>query len=311
MKKVNSGVYPVMITPYNESGKVNYDSIKKLVRWYAGNGCSGIFAACLSSEIFKLSLVERAGTVAAVREAIDKNRLNLSLVASGHISDDPGQQVEELSAMKEAGADSIVLITNRLDRDKKGDAQWIKEAEELLSRLPSDCGIGFYECPVPEKRLLTEEMFNWMKSTKRVSFIKDTCCDRYLIKKRLELIGDSGIKLFNANEQTYLETLRYGSAGFSGVMANFNPKLFAWIFENYKSNPQKSEEVQEFITAMTFAATLHYPLGVKYILDKYEGIDNCPMSRSLPSETLSDYETMCMEQLWRLDNRFIAALDGK
>lgn len=150
-----------------------------------------------------------------------------------------------------------------------------------------------------------------MKSTKRVSFIKDTCCDRYLIKKRLELIGDSGIKLFNANEQTYLETLRYGSAGFSGVMANFNPKLFAWIFENYKSNPQKSEEVQEFITAMTFAATLHYPLGVKYILDKYEGIDNCPMSRSLPSETLSDYETMCMEQLWRLDNRFIAALDGK
>lgn len=39
----------------------------------------------------------------------------------------------------------------------------------------------------------------------------------------------SSLKLFNASTATLLETLLQGAAGFSGVMANFPPRFYAWL----------------------------------------------------------------------------------
>ena len=45
-----------MITPYTESGEVDYDAVVKYVDWYFENGLDGIFAVCQPSEIFWLTL---------------------------------------------------------------------------------------------------------------------------------------------------------------------------------------------------------------------------------------------------------------
>ena len=37
--------------------------------------------------------------------------------------------------------------------------------------------------------------------------------------------------LFNANAQTLLPSLELGAAGFSGVMANFHPDLYARLYQ--------------------------------------------------------------------------------
>ena len=58
MNVLKSGVYPAMITPYNPDGTIDYEGVDKLVDWYIKNGCSGVFAACQSSEIYQLSMEE-------------------------------------------------------------------------------------------------------------------------------------------------------------------------------------------------------------------------------------------------------------
>ena len=58
--KYRFGAYPTMITPYKADGSIDYDRAEDYVEWYFKKGCAGIFAVCQSSEIFYLTVEERA-----------------------------------------------------------------------------------------------------------------------------------------------------------------------------------------------------------------------------------------------------------
>ncbi len=67
-KRFPGGVWPVMLTPFTEENQVDYPALKELVEWYIENGVDGLFAVCQSSEMFKLTLEERVGIAAKVKE---------------------------------------------------------------------------------------------------------------------------------------------------------------------------------------------------------------------------------------------------
>ena len=62
----------------------------------------------------------------------------------------------------------------------------------------------------------------------------------------------SNMKLYNANTSTLLESMKYGAAGYSGVMANFHPALYAWLLENWEKEPEKAEYLQDILTPCSF-----------------------------------------------------------
>ena len=49
------GVWPVMLTPFDENRQIDWESLKKLIDWYIAAGVHGLFANCQSSEMFFLS----------------------------------------------------------------------------------------------------------------------------------------------------------------------------------------------------------------------------------------------------------------
>ena len=59
MKKQLQAARPVMITPFTEDNRIDYDAVLRIIEWYDKNGVDGIFAVCQSSEMFELSLQER------------------------------------------------------------------------------------------------------------------------------------------------------------------------------------------------------------------------------------------------------------
>ena len=244
-KKFPDGVYPVMLTPFTEENKVDYDSLGRLVEWYIASGAAGLFADCQSSEMFFLSLEERVEIARFVKE---KAAGRVPVVASGHISDTIEAQAEELNRIAETGVDAVILLTNRLAAEEKSDEVWLENLEKLLEKLPSDMALGFYECPYPYKRIISPELLKWCADSGRFYFIKDTSCDKEIIRKKLEAVKGSSLKLFNANSSTLLETLQMGASGFSGVMANFHLDLYAWLCGNYETNPEKSREIADFLT---------------------------------------------------------------
>lgn len=294
-------VFPTMITPYCKDGSVDYDTARKYVRWYADNGCDGVFAVCQSSEIFYLSLDERIKLNSVVYEeakAIEREYgKTFTVVSSGHVSDELEGQAEELKAIAESGTDGLIFITNRLDINNEGDDVWINNAEKLLSYLPSDMPLGLYECPYPYKRLVTPKIFDWCISTGRFRYIKDTCCDIDIIADRIKQLAGSGLMLLNANCQTLLESLRLGGDGYCGIMANFHPKLYDYLCHEYEKNPYKADIIQSVIGTFGFTESgLPYPLTAKYNMSLC-GIPTENIARNRQNDEMTEYAKDCVRQM--------------
>ena len=265
--KYPGGVWPVMLTPFTRGGEVDTEGLAALVEWYIASGAKGLFAACQSSEIYFLSLEER---VKIVETTIRAARGRVPVIASGHVSDAISNQVKELSAMAETGADAVIIITNHFARKGEGEDVWLRNIETVLSQLDPAIDLGAYECPAPYKRLLTPGMLRYMADSGRFFFLKDTCCDAEMIRGRLDLIKGSNLGLYNANSATLLESLRAGAAGFSGVMANIHPEVYAWLCEH--KDHKNASLVQAALSTAAFIERQVYPVCAKYHLNAIEGL---------------------------------------
>lgn len=301
------GVYPTMITPYRKNGTVDDTAVEALTEWYWKRGCDGIFADCQSSEIQFLTLDERVSILHTVMQKVyalaeqDPSRPRMTVVASGHVSDGFEDQVRELNAIAAEKPDALILISNRMDIANTSDEAWIADTERLIAELPAEMPLGIYECPKPYKRLLSEKMLRWCVENGRFYFVKDTCCDAELIRARLEVCKGSHLKLFNANAQTLLETVRAGVYGYCGVMANFHPDLYTRLLKG-DINSSDASLLQDFLGLAATIEGQTYPCCAKYYLNRFEGVAMEPDARSADVRNLTAYQKSCVDQLAELTN---------
>lgn len=293
--------FVTMITPYKNDGSIDYDTAEKYVEWYYNAGLTGIFSICQSSEIFYLSFDERVKLNEVVykkaKELEKRGNRKFTVVSSGHISDDIEKQAEELNAVYHSGTDALILITNRLAKENEDEDVFIENAEKLIEMLPRDAKLGFYECPYPYKRLVTPKILDWCIKTKRFFYMKDTCCDNKTIKERCEQLKESNFKLLNANCQTLLSSMRNGASGYCGIMANFHPRLYAWLCENYERDVKTAELVQSVIGTFGFTEVgLPYPLTAKYSMNLC-GIATNNIARNRSGNELTEYAKDCIKQM--------------
>ena len=277
MHKVAKGIYPVMITPYREDLSIDWQAVYSAVEFYIQQGCTGIFAVCLSSEMFQLSEDER---VALAQRVVKAAAGRVSVVASGHVSPGIDDQIRELRRIADTGVDAAVMISCLLAKPDEGDDVLIANMHRILDAVP-DVPFGMYECPVPYKRLLTPRVLDAMLETGRFSFIKDTCCDAELIAQRVQHLNGQ-IGLFNANCAILLETLQSGAEGFSGIMANFHPDLLVWLYDHYHEQPEKARLLMATLSIMSGVERCCHPIGAKYHMNRV----GVPMT--LRSRTASD-----------------------
>lgn len=293
--------FVTMITPYDADGKIDFSAAEKYVDWYYNSGLTGIFSVCQSSEIFYLSQEERTELNRVVyrraKELERSGNSRFTVVSSGHVSDSPEKQAEELNAVYASGTDALILITNRLDPNNEGDDVFIRNAEALIEKLPADAQLGLCECPTPYKRLVTPKILEWCVNTGRFYYMKDTCCDSAVIAERCRILDGSHFSLLNANCQTLLESMRSGADGYCGIMANFHPRLYSWLCENYKKNPQKAELIQSFIGTFGFTEVgLPYPLTAKYSMNLC-GLKTNVTARNRKADEFTDYVKDCVIQM--------------
>lgn len=295
--------FPTMITPFNRDGSIDTGAVRAMCDWYYENGCGGIFTACQSSEIFNLTVEERVLLAQTVVDRVNAlaaahpDRPRMAVVASGHVSDTFEEQVYELNAVVQTGIDTLILISNRMDIANTGDDAWIADTQRLMEAVP-EIPLGVYECPYPYKRLLTDRMLSFCAQTGRFRYMKDTCCDAAVMARRAALIADTPMRLYNANAQTLLETLRSGCAGYCGVMCNFHPSLYVWLCANYAAAPETAERLQAFLGTAAFTEALAYPVTAKYHLREIAGLPlDSIETRKRPASDLREYDRSCIRQM--------------
>ena len=294
MQKINKGVYPTMITPFTDDNKIDYNGVKELLNWYERKGTDGIFAICQSSEIFFLSFEER---LELLKFIMANKPEGMSIVASGHTSDDLEEQIKEAKAFIETGIDAYVFISNRFAKEDEDDDVLWKNMSYVADALP-DIPLGVYECPFPYKRELSPYILNKMAQSGKYLFIKDTCCSIPKIKEKLEAIKGSDIMIFNANGATLAESIKMGCHGYSGVMANFHPELYSALI---KALEEGNEEKAEFLENMSGFFSLTecqcYPVNAKYYIS-LDGVNIGITSRTRNASDLFDSRKLEIRQMY-------------
>lgn len=258
-KKIE-GIVPVMITPFTEAGEIDYAGLERLIEWYIAKGSDALFAVCQSSEMAFLSLAEREALAKfVVRQAAGR----VPVVVSGHVSDDPHGQLEELLVAANSGADGVVLVTNHLDPKNRGTAALRGNLQWLLDQLPKDIPLGLYECPAPYRRLLTDDELKFCIDSGRFVLLKDVSCDLATVKRRVALAAGTPFAILNANAAIAYDAMKAGSRGFNGVFTNFHPDLYKWLYTSGIKHPELADEVATFLVLAALSEAFGYPVLAK------------------------------------------------
>lgn len=260
VEKKIEGIVPVMITPFTKAGEIDYAGLERLIEWYIANGADSLFAVCQSSEMQFLSIAERAALGQfVVKQAAGR----VPVVVSGHISDDPYSQLEELTVAADSGADGVVLVTNHLDPKNRGTETFRGNLQWLLDRLPKDLPLGLYECPAPYRRLLSDDELRFCIDSGRFVLLKDVSCDLDTVKRRVAMTAGTPFAILNANAAIAWDAMKAGSRGFNGVFTNFHPDLYKWLYTSGSQHPQLADEVANFLVLAALAEAFGYPVLAK------------------------------------------------
>ena len=133
------GVWPVMLTPFDDNRQIDWDSLKKLIDWYLAAGVDGLFANCQSSEMFFLSEDE---SLQLTRFVVDYVADRVPVVASGHTACGLAQQIDQLGKMAETGVDSVIMISNRFAMAGESDAVVLANLKQITAALSDTVGLG-------------------------------------------------------------------------------------------------------------------------------------------------------------------------
>jgi 4-hydroxy-tetrahydrodipicolinate synthase len=260
--RIADGVWPVMLTPFLENKEIDWDCLDHLVDWYIDAGVSGLFAVCLSSEMHHLSPDERIRLAGRV---VKRANERVPVVTAGAFADSIDAQADMVKQCADTGAAAVVLTTNQIGKKGNDDGTWQKMFESLLAAT-GEIPLGLYECPDPFPRLLSPDLLKWAADTGRFRFFKDTCCDPVQLEARIRAVRNTPLRLFNANAQTLLGSLRAGAAGYSSIDANFYPELYVRLCRIFPEDPQAAESLQAFLSVANMATRHKYPLSAKIFL---------------------------------------------
>jgi len=300
---IPDGVYPTLITPYEEDGSIDWNALEALIEWHIARGVAGFFAVCQSSEMFHLTLRER---LELARMSIKFAQGRVPVLVSGHVADTLYDQIEEAKMMADTGADALILVTNRLAGRYESDDILKRNLEAFLTAFQNDILLGFYECPAPYKRLLNADLVQFIVKTRRFGFLKDTSCRVGDMQAKIEAAKGSNFKLFNANAATLLASLQKGAAGYSGIMTHFHSDLYVWMCKHWNDQPDGALELQDFLGLTSVIEYQIYPINAMYALQR-EGLPINLVSRRVDAQQFTESMRLEVDQLMGLSHRFSEA----
>ncbi len=275
MKKLPEGLWPVMITAFKPNNELDFDGVRRITDMYLDAGANGMFANCLSSEMYQLTDEER---LLLTKTVVDHCKGKVPVVATGSFYDNGSDNVEFIKKIYDLGVEAVILISSILAEPEESDEILKRRIEEIMADT-GDIPLGLYECPVPYKRLISPDMMEWMAGTSKFLYFKDTSCDGGAIKKKLDRIKGTNYHLYNADTPSALESLRAGAKGISPISGNFYPELYGHFLKLYEDGKDKVlERLNTKLTIMDRVTHDFYPWSAKLFLEK-RGLDICTNTR--------------------------------
>src|ERR687890_720964 len=107
MSNIEKKFVPVMITPFNLKAKVDFNVVSTLIDFYLAAGVKGLFANCLSSEMYSISEDER---LELTRHVVKQVRGRVPVVATGSFGLTIADKAEFTKKIYDTGVAAVILI---------------------------------------------------------------------------------------------------------------------------------------------------------------------------------------------------------
>lgn len=293
------GVWPVMMTAFNADRTIDWNGVDALTDWYIDSGVAGLFACCGSSEVFhlsereKLDLADRIVTRAAGRVP----------VVAGAIGQADGSARREATLRLHAlGVAAVVLAPSEFAPESTGEDDVVTAMLAFAEAVPG-VPLGLYECPMPYWRRFTPEAVGVLARSGRFVWMKDTSCDADVLQRKAAIARGTPLKLYNANTPLMVEAIRRGCDGYSGLAANFCPRLVSQVCT--EPDPAAREPRFELIAeAEDRIINRGYPLAAK-LCARELGVRIEPVCRVKVAELSADQRQL----IHQFASRFRTATD--
>lgn len=260
------GFIPVMLTPFKDNGDIDFEGLTQLTELYLQAGAAGLFANCLSSEMYELTEDER---LAITRHVVEVANGRVPVVATGTFGGAIAEQAEFAKKIYETGIQAVIVITSLLADADESDEVFMERMNELLHLTPGVI-YGLYECPVPYKRLVRAKDLGELAATGRVVYHKDTSLDIDNVKGKIAATQGQRFGVYDAYMEHAVASLQAGSAGLSCIQGNFFPEIIVWLCANYNNPDQQASvaRVQQMLIETMPVIHYAYPTVAKYYLQK-------------------------------------------
>lgn len=261
---IPDGIWPVMLTPFNQDGSINMPAYDYLIDFYIQHKVAGLFACCGSSEINTMTPDELIKIARYVVEYVDGR---ISVVVGAIMFSDMQSQVEFAKEMAATGVNAVVISTNQFNNEQEDRQEFFKKLRYFTDAV-DEIPLGTYELPVPYNRTIPLEVFKWMADSGRFVFHKDTSCSIDNIKAKIALRKNSKLKIFNAHLRSLLQSFIAGANGYCGTGTNYCPDLYGWLWENFNKLPEQAQQLQNYLINFEDQVDLgqNYPASAKAFL---------------------------------------------
>ncbi|GAB4018720.1 dihydrodipicolinate synthase family protein [Spirosoma koreense] len=260
------GFIPVMLTPFLDSGEVDYPGLARLTDFYLEAGATGLFANCLSSEMYELTETER---LAVTKQVVEQTAGRVPVVATGTFGGPMTQQADFIKKIYDTGIQAVIATTCQIALPEDSDAVFLDHLHQLMNqtdRIP----LGLYECPVPYKRLISSQLLASILPTGRIIYHKDTSLDADEVVRRLAVAEGYEFGLYDAYMVNAVSSLKAGAAGLSCIQGNYVPELIVWLCDHYNDEDRQADvdRVQQWLVDSMDLLHTAYPTAAKYALQK-------------------------------------------
>jgi 4-hydroxy-tetrahydrodipicolinate synthase len=267
---MHKGAWPAMVTPYDDALRIDRGAYAALVGWYIAHGVGGLYANCLTSEMY---LQDDAERLLLVRDAVTAAAGRVPVAATGNLGDTIEAHIALCRRVADAGADVVMLVVPEFyDSDADLEGYFLTIADKV------DAPLGLYECPVPRAYHLGIALVEKLARTGRFVAFKETSEDLAKIVTLLQATRGTPLALLQANTPYLLDATRAGAPGSMSIAAAWLPDLVAAVIEAGCAGDPDAERLQAELCAMEMVQRVVHPQGTKYLLGK-RGVPITPASR--------------------------------
>jgi 4-hydroxy-tetrahydrodipicolinate synthase len=267
--QVLQGSLVALVTPLNEDGSVDYDSLKKLIDWHIDEGTNGIVSVGTTGESATLNIKEHLDVIDFTIKHVGKR----IPVIAGTGANATNEAIELSQEAKLKGADYVLLVTPYYNKPNQNGL--IKHYEEIANKV--DIPQILYNVPSRTACDLKPSSVEILSKHQNIIGIKEAVDDFQRIRELINItqISDD-FSVFSGDDPTFLESMSLGAHGVISVAANVTPRSISMICRNVLNSElneaNNMNDINKNLYKLLFVES--NPIPVKWMLFKMGLIKN-------------------------------------